>query len=70
VHRRLHAIFDAPDKDTARLLLRAFCADYQLSAPVAVDALERGFDDATAVLALPEPYRRRPAYHHAVERPE
>jgi putative transposase len=30
-----------------------------ISRPLAVATLERGFDDATAVLALPRPYRKR-----------
>ena len=34
-------------------------ADYEQQAPTAVATLEAGFDDATAVLALPLPYRRR-----------
>jgi transposase-like protein len=33
-----------------------------------VAVLERGFEDATAVLALPEPYRRRLRTTNAVER--
>lgn len=37
-------------------------------APQAVGALEAGFDDATAVLALPEPYRRRLRTPNSVER--
>jgi transposase-like protein len=68
VHRRVRAIFEAPDVATARLLLAAFCAEFQHSAPAAVATLERGFDDATAVLALPEPYRQRLRTTNAVER--
>ena len=55
VHRRVRAIFEAPDAETARILLAKFSADFQHSAPAAVATLERGFDDATAVLALPRP---------------
>ena len=68
VHRRVRAIFEAPDVETARVLLAKFSADYQHSAPAAVATLERGFDDATAVLALPEPYRHRLRTTNAVER--
>jgi transposase-like protein len=68
VHRRVRAIFDAPDLQTARVLLAALCAEFQRTAPAAVATLERGFDDATAVLALPEPYRRRLRTTNAVER--
>jgi len=68
VHRRVRAIFEAPDSATARVLLEKVCADYAQSAPSAVATLERGFDDATAVLALPDPYRRRLRTTNAVER--
>jgi transposase-like protein len=59
LHARVHAIFDAPDLPTARTLLAKVLDDYEAQAPTAVATLERGFDDATAVLALPRPYRRR-----------
>jgi len=52
----------------ARPLLAAFVADYHATAPTAVATLERGFDDATAVLALLEPYRRRLRTSNGVER--
>jgi putative transposase len=68
VHRRVRAIFEAPDSETARVLLAKFSADYQHRAPVAVATLERGFDDATAILALPAPYRQRLRTTNAVER--
>lgn len=59
VHARVRAIFEAPDVETARLLLARVVADYAKTAPAAVATLERGFDDATAVLALPAAYRTR-----------
>jgi putative transposase len=68
LHRRVRAIFEAPDSATARVLLEKVCVDYAHSAPAAVATLERGFEDATAVLALPEPYRRRLRTTNAVER--
>jgi transposase-like protein len=68
VHRRVRAIFEAPDAETARVLLAKVCADYRHSAPAAVATLERGFEDATAVLALPEPYRKRLRTTNTVER--
>jgi putative transposase len=68
VHARLRPIFDAPDEATARTLLAAFGADYQTAAPAAVATLERGVDDATAVLALPTPYRKRLRTTNGVER--
>jgi transposase-like protein len=68
VHTRLRPIFDAPDEATARTLLASFVAAYQAKAPAAVATLERGFDDATAVLALPAPYRVRLRTTNGVER--
>jgi len=68
VHARLRPIFDAPDEATARTLLAAFVADYQATAPTAVATLERGFADATAVLALPTLYRQRLRTTNGVER--
>jgi transposase-like protein len=59
LHARVHAIFEAPDLGTARTLLAQVVADYERAAPTAIATLERGFDDATAVLALPRPYRKR-----------
>ncbi len=60
LHARVRAIFcDAPDLETARTLLAKGVADYEQLAPTAVATLERGCDDATAVLALPRPYRKR-----------
>jgi putative transposase len=59
LHARVRAIFEAPDLPTARPLLAQVVADYETLAPTAIATLERGFDDATAVLALPRPYRKR-----------
>jgi putative transposase len=39
-------------------------------APTAVATLERGFDDATAVLALPRPYRKQLRTTNGQERRE
>jgi hypothetical protein len=41
---------------------------YATRAPTAMAILEAGFDDATAVLALPEPYRRRLRTSNGMER--
>lgn len=58
-HARVRAIFDAPDLEAARMLLAKVMADFEAQVPTAVAILERGFDDASAVLALPRPYRKR-----------
>jgi putative transposase len=68
VHGRLHAIFAAPDLPTARTLLERFVSDFAERAPKAVQVFEHGFDDATAVLALPAAYRQRLRTNNGVER--
>jgi hypothetical protein len=62
-------MLEAPDIETARLLLAVFCAEFQRKAPTTVTTLERGFDDATAILALPDPYRRRLRTTYSMEWP-
>jgi putative transposase len=68
LHEHLRALFEAPDLPTARLLLHQVLETYASRAPKAMATLEAGFDDATAVLALPEPYRRRLRTSNAMER--
>ena len=68
LYPRLRAILDAPDIDTARLLLNQTLEAFEKKAPRAMQALEEGFDDATAVLVLPEKYRRRLRTTNCVER--
>jgi putative transposase len=68
LHEHLRALFEAPDLPTARVLLQALLDTYASRAPSAMAILEAGFDDATAVLALPEPYRRRLRTSNGMER--
>lgn len=68
LHARIRTIFEAPDPDTARLLLRQLVESYQEKAPRAIAVLEAGFDDATAVLMLPERYRKRLRTTNGIER--
>jgi transposase-like protein len=68
LHARVRAIFEAPDLETARTLLAKLVSDYAERAPAAVATLERGFDDATAILALPAPYRKRLRTNNGLER--
>lgn len=68
LHRRLRLVFDAPDLKTARRLLDDVLADYQERAPRAMERLESGFEDAMAVMMLPEPYRRRLRTTNGLER--
>lgn len=68
LHGCFRAIFDAPDPKTARILLQQTVETYQGKAPKAMALLEAGFDDATAVLALPERYRKRLRTTNGMER--
>ena len=68
VYTRVRAILDAPDNETARLLLSQTIETYEDKAPKAMRILETGFDDATAVLVLPEKYRKRLRTTNSVER--
>ena len=54
--------------DTARLLLNQTLQAYETRAPKAMAVLEAGFDDATAVLVLPERYRKRLRTTNGIER--
>jgi putative transposase len=68
LHARLRAIFTAPDLQTARLLFSKTIETYQDKLPKAMKTLENGFDDATAVLMLPDKYRKRLRTTNAMER--
>ena len=68
LHEHLRSLFEAPDLATARTLLRQITDTFTARASKAVAVLEAGFDDATAVLALPDPYRRRLRTTNSVER--
>jgi transposase-like protein len=68
LHGKLRAIFEAPDSKTARMLLNQVLDEYRDKAPKAMEILEEGFEDAIAVLELPEPYRRRLRTTNMLER--
>ena len=68
LYPKLRAMLDAPDLQTARLLFSKTVEAYQDRAPKAMKTLETGFDDATAVLILPEKYRKRLRTSNAMER--
>lgn len=59
LYGKVRAILDAPDVKTARLLMEQVVDNYSDKARKAVDILESGFDDITAVLELPERHRKR-----------
>lgn len=49
----------APDRGEARRRLKTFIERFAKTAPKAVACLEEGFEDAMAVMSLPEKYRTR-----------
>ena len=59
LHKQLRHLFEAQSPTVARQVLQEILAAYGKTAPKAVDYLEAAFDDATAVLFLPERYRKR-----------
>jgi putative transposase len=68
LHGHLRSIFEAPNLESARSLLHTTIDTFAAQAPKAVDILEQGFDDATAVLILPERYRKRLRTTNSIER--
>jgi putative transposase len=50
VYPRIRAIFEAPDQDTARILMERLVTDYEKKLPKAMRKLEEAFEAATAVL--------------------
>lgn len=66
--KHIRSIFDAADIKTARTLLDQTILHYQDKSPKAMAVLEAGFDDATAVLELPETCRVRIRTTNNVER--
>ena len=64
----LRQILHADDPDEARKALERAQSEMQHSAEKALGVLETGFDDAIAVLALPNKYRRRLRTSNMLER--
>jgi transposase-like protein len=52
-------VFQSADMNEAKRYLNEFIDRFQKTAPRAVECLEAGFEDAMAVMALPEKYRKR-----------
>lgn len=64
----LRLLLGAPDEKTARELLKGILDRYSESAPRAMELLESGFEDAIAVMNLPEPYPRKARSANGLER--
>jgi len=68
MHEGLDEIFGADDPDEARTAFNELAANLEGKADRALETLELGLEDATAVLRLPEKYRRRLRTTNALER--
>ena len=68
MHRVLDQILEADSQEKARTRLDNLRGRLEEKAPSALQALEDGFYDATAVLALPEKYRKRLRTTNMLER--
>lgn len=68
LHGQLRLMNEAPDLTTARRIRDEIIARYAERAPKAATYLENAFDDAMAVMALPQPYRKRLRTTNGLER--
>jgi putative transposase len=68
LHRGLDRILKAEDPETARAAFGEIAAELEGKAERALETLEQGLQDATAVLVLPERYRRRLRSTNMLER--
>lgn len=68
VKARKRAILDSPDMETARSLLAKTIDAFEKKGPRAMKIPETGFEDALAVLALPEKYRKQLRTTNGLER--
>lgn len=59
VAEKAKLVFQAPDMEEARRRRDEFIETFEKKTPKAVACLEEAFDDAMAVMALPEKYRKR-----------
>ena len=68
LHGRLKAMLHASDLDTGRHIEQQILTDFAKKAPKSMAILEAGFEDAMAVMMLPESYRQRLRTTNSVER--
>jgi len=68
MHELLDRILTAPSPERAREAVDETCAELEGGADKALEVLETGWEEATAVLALPKKYRRRLRTTNMLER--
>ena len=66
--KALTDLFNSPTLKQAYARKQALLETYSDTCPKAMETLDRGFDDATAVYALPEAYRKRLRTSNLIER--
>lgn len=59
VAKQVKLILQAPDKEEAQRRFNQFAEAYETKVPKAVACLEEAFEDAIAVMSLPDKYRKR-----------
>ncbi len=64
----LHSLYEASDIEKARVIKEEMLKPFETSAPKAMEVLENGFDDVTAVLCLPLKYRKKLRTSNSIER--
>jgi transposase-like protein len=64
----IRKVYEAIDIDSARAAKNELLNKYAASAPKAMELLDEGFDDVTAVLSLPLRYRKRLRTTNGIER--
>ena len=68
MHELLDQILTAPSPERAREAFGEACAELEGAADRALEVLESGWEEATAILALPSKYRRRLRTTNMLER--
>lgn len=68
LHECVKSMLNAPDMQTARMILKHTLDTYGKKAPQAAKTLENGFEDAMTVMSLPAELRKRLRTTNALER--
>lgn len=68
VHSRLNDLYNSPDLKEAYRRRDALFDHLKVVAPKAIEILDKGFADITAIFSLPEKYRKRLRTSNSIER--
>ena len=64
----LRTLYDSPNMEKAVVTKAEIIEKFEIKAPRAIEILERGFEDALAILSIPERYRKRLRTSNSIER--